>query len=46
MRAIKAVGNYGEMYERNLGEKTTLGLARGKNQLWTQGGLLYALPIR
>jgi general L-amino acid transport system substrate-binding protein len=46
VRAIKAVGNYGEMYERNVGEKTPVGLPRGKNQLWTQGGLLYALPLR
>lgn len=46
VRAIKAVGNYGEIYERNVGEKTPVGLARGKNQLWTQGGLMYALPVR
>ncbi|MET1114253.1 MAG: amino acid ABC transporter substrate-binding protein [Comamonas sp.] len=46
VRAIKAVGNYGEIYERNVGEKTPVGLARGKNKLWTEGGLLYALPVR
>jgi len=46
VRAIKAVGNYGEIYERNVGEKTPVGLPRGKNQLWSQGGLLYALPVR
>lgn len=46
VRAVKAVGNYGEIYERNVGEKTPVGLPRGKNQLWTQGGLLYALPVR
>ncbi len=46
VRAIKAVGNYGEMYERNVGEKTAVGLPRGKNKLWTEGGLLYALPVR
>lgn len=46
VRAIKAVGNYGEIYERNVGEKTAVGLGRGKNKLWTEGGLLYALPVR
>lgn len=46
VRAIKAVGNYGEIYERNVGEKTPVGLARGKNKLWTDGGLMYALPVR
>lgn len=46
VRAIQAVGNYGEIYERNVGEKTPVGLARGKNKLWTEGGLLYALPVR
>ncbi|OWJ59880.1 amino acid ABC transporter substrate-binding protein [Inquilinus limosus] len=44
--AIKQVGNYGEMFERNVGEKTPLGLKRGLNALWTQGGLQYAIPIR
>ncbi|MGL4968020.1 MAG: amino acid ABC transporter substrate-binding protein [Inquilinus sp.] len=44
--AIKQVGNYGEVYERNLGLKTALGLPRGENALWSQGGLQYALPIR
>lgn len=46
VRAIKAVGNYGEIYERNVGEKTPVGLPRGKNKLWSEGGLLYALPVR
>ncbi|MCY1250467.1 putative amino-acid ABC transporter-binding protein YhdW [compost metagenome] len=46
VRAIKAVGNYGEIYERNVGEKTPVGLTRGKNKLWTEGGLMYALPVR
>lgn len=45
-RAIKAVGNYGEIYERNVGEKTPVGLPRGKNNLWSQGGLMYAPPVR
>jgi general L-amino acid transport system substrate-binding protein len=45
-RAIKAVGNYGEIYERNVGLKTPVAIPRGKNELWTQGGLMYAQPIR
>ncbi|MBI3368386.1 MAG: amino acid ABC transporter substrate-binding protein [Burkholderiales bacterium] len=45
-RAVKAVGNYGEIFERNVGPKTVLNLPRGKNALWTQGGLQYAPPIR
>lgn len=44
--AIRAVGNYGEMYERHMGPNTPVNLPRGVNNLWTQGGLLYALPIR
>ncbi len=44
--AIKAVGNYGEMFERNLGKDTPLGLARGQNALYRDGGLQYALPVR
>lgn len=44
--AIKAVGNYGESFERNLGVNTPLGLARGQNALWTDGGLQYAIPVR
>jgi general L-amino acid transport system substrate-binding protein len=43
---VKAVGNYGEIFERNVGEKTPLKIARGKNALWNQGGLQYAPPIR
>jgi general L-amino acid transport system substrate-binding protein len=42
-RAIKLVGNYGEIYDRNLGPYN---LARGQNNLWTNGGLLYAIPMR
>lgn len=45
-RAIGAVGNYGEIFERNLGEKTPMGLKRGLNAQWNKGGLQYALPIR
>lgn len=44
--AIKAAGNYGESFERNLGVNTPLGLARGQNALWTDGGLQYAIPVR
>jgi general L-amino acid transport system substrate-binding protein len=43
---VKLVGNYGESFERNVGLKTPLGLARGLNQLWNKGGILYAPPIR
>ncbi|MBW4643362.1 MAG: amino acid ABC transporter substrate-binding protein [Goleter apudmare HA4340-LM2] len=45
-RTIKKVGNYGEIYDRNLGAKTPLNLARGQNQIWTKGGLLYSPPFR
>ncbi|WFU11858.1 amino acid ABC transporter substrate-binding protein (plasmid) [Rhizobium sp. CB3090] len=45
-RAIAAEGNYGEMFARNLGDKTPIGLARGLNALWTNGGLMYGLPLR
>lgn len=44
--AIKAVGNYGEIFERHVGAKTRLGLTRGTNALWTNGGLLMAAPFR
>ena len=44
--AIKAVGNYGEMFERNLGQGSILKLPRGKNELWSRGGLMYSAPIR
>jgi general L-amino acid transport system substrate-binding protein len=45
-QAIKQVGNYGEIFERHLGEKTRLGLSRGQNKLWKDGGLLIAPPFR
>lgn len=45
-RAIKSVGNYGEIFERNLGAETPLAIARGINALWNAGGLLYAPPVR
>jgi general L-amino acid transport system substrate-binding protein len=44
--AIKAVGNYGEMFERNVGPKSALGLPRGLNNLWSNGGIMYAPPVR
>jgi general L-amino acid transport system substrate-binding protein len=43
---VKAVGNYGEIFERNVGASTPLKIARGKNALWNAGGLQYAPPIR
>ena len=43
---IAATGNYGEVFEKNLGTSTALGLARGLNALWTEGGLLYTPPFR
>jgi general L-amino acid transport system substrate-binding protein len=46
VRVIKKVGNYGEIFERNVGPKTSLGLERGLNALWTEGGLQYAAPFR
>ena len=45
VHAIKAVGNYGEMYERNLGKDSPLNLERGLNRLWTEGGILYSPPV-
>ena len=45
VRAVQAVGNYGEMFERNLGAQSPLKLERGPNRPWTDGGLLYAPPI-
>ena len=46
VRAIKAVGNYGEIFERNVGPKTSLALPRGLNAQWNKGGLQYAPPVR
>lgn len=45
-RAIKANGNYAEIFNRYLGPDTQVGLERGLNAQWTQGGLLYAPPFR
>ncbi len=44
--AIAAGGNYGELFERNIGESTPIGLARGLNAQWTDGGLIYSPPFR
>ena len=43
---IKTIGNYGDVFERNLGKNTNLKMERGLNALWTQGGLMYAIPLR
>jgi general L-amino acid transport system substrate-binding protein len=45
-RIVKAVGNYGEVFDRNVGAGSKLGIARGLNQLWNKGGIQYAPPIR
>lgn len=44
--AIAAGGNYGELFEKNIGESTPIGLARGLNAQWTEGGLIYSPPFR
>ena len=44
--AIMAGGNYGEIFEKNIGENTPIGLARGLNAMWTEGGLIYSPPFR
>ncbi len=46
MNAIKAVGNYGEMFARDMGDASPMGLPRGVNRPWTQGGLLWTPPFR
>jgi general L-amino acid transport system substrate-binding protein len=46
VRIIRHVGNYGEVYDRNVGVGSNLGIPRGLNQLWNAGGILYAPPIR
>jgi general L-amino acid transport system substrate-binding protein len=43
---LRAVGNYGDVFERNAGLHSKLGIPRGLNELWTNGGILYAPPIR
>ncbi|MEM7635662.1 MAG: amino acid ABC transporter substrate-binding protein [Pseudomonadota bacterium] len=44
--AVKAVGNYGEMFDRNVGPETNLKISRGVNALWSKGGIQYAPPVR
>ena len=46
VKVLKQVGNYEEVYDRNLGPGTIFNLERGLNALWTEGGLLYAPPFR
>lgn len=46
VRIVKHVGNYGEVFERNVGQGSLLKIARGQNGLWTKGGLQYAPPVR
>jgi general L-amino acid transport system substrate-binding protein len=46
VRIVKAVGNYGEVFDRNVGAGSPLGINRGLNNLWNKGGLQYAPPIR
>jgi general L-amino acid transport system substrate-binding protein len=46
VRIIKHVGNYGEVFERNVGQGSNLKISRGLNGLWSKGGLQYAPPIR
>jgi general L-amino acid transport system substrate-binding protein len=43
---VKGVGNYGEIYDRTVGDGSPLKIARGVNKLWNAGGLQYAPPIR
>ena len=44
--AIKATGNYGEIFERNLGASSGINIVRGVNNSWTNGGILYSPPFR
>ena len=45
-KAIMANGNYGEIFEKTIGENTPIGLSRGLNAQWTEGGLMYSPPFR
>jgi len=45
-QALKATGNYGEIFERNVGKTSPLKLERGLNATWTKGGLMYAIPFK
>jgi len=46
VRIVKRVGNYGEVFERNVGKGSPLKIDRGLNRLWNEGGIQYAPPIR
>lgn len=46
LQAIKAGGNYSEIFERNVGKASPLKLERGLNATWMKGGLMYALPFK
>ena len=46
VNAVRSVGNYGEIFDRNVGAHTRLGIPRGLNELWDNGGIQYAPPIR
>ena len=46
VRLIASIGNYGEMFERNVGKGSPLNIARGVNKLWNKGGIQYAPPVR
>jgi len=46
VNAVRSVGNYGEIFDRNVGAQTKLGIPRGLNELWDNGGIQYAPPIR
>ena len=45
VRILRAVGNYGETFDRNIGTRSKLGIARGINNLWSQGGIQYGPPL-
>ena len=45
-RIVKQVGTYGDSFDRNMGPSTPMGLPRGVNKLWKNGGLMYAPPVR
>jgi general L-amino acid transport system substrate-binding protein len=46
VRIVRHVGTYGEVFERNVGTETPLGIPRGLNHLWTTGGIQYAPPLQ
>jgi general L-amino acid transport system substrate-binding protein len=46
LNVIRAIGNYGELYDRHFGAATPIAMPRAQNELWTRGGLLYAPPFR